>query len=58
MKQYLEQLKQQAETNPLGAAAVGAAVIIAITKLMNATTDAKREKTWAREVERRRMNTK
>jgi Cys-tRNA synthase (O-phospho-L-seryl-tRNA:Cys-tRNA synthase) len=56
MKQYLEQLKLQAETNPLGAAAVGAAVIIAITKLLSATTDRQKAKTWDREVERRRMN--
>lgn len=58
MKQYLEQLKLQAQTNPLGVAAVGAGVIVVITKLINAITERQNSKTWAREVERRRMNTR
>jgi hypothetical protein len=56
MKKYLEELKLQAQANPLPTAAVGAALIIAISKLVNANTGRQNAKTWAREVERRRMN--
>lgn len=58
MKEYLEELKYQVRTNPLPTAAVGAGLIIAISKLINANTERQNAKTWAREVERRRMNTR
>lgn len=58
MKKYLEELKIQAQNNPLAAAAIGAGVIVAITKLMDANTKRQNAKAWASEVERRRMNTR
>jgi len=56
MKKYLEELKFQAQQNPLPTAAVAAGLIIAISKLMSANTERQNAKTWAKEVERRRMN--
>lgn len=58
MKKYLEELKFQAQHNPLATAVVGAGLIVAISKLLNANTERQNAKTWAREVERRRMNTR
>lgn len=46
-------LKQQIEENPLLAAGVGAALLTAASKLMNANTARQNSKTWKREVNRR-----
>lgn len=58
MKQYLENLKRQAEENPIVALIVGAGAITAVTKLLQANTERKNSQTWAKEVDRRRMATK
>lgn len=55
MKRYYENLKRQAEENPLAALAIGAATVTAVTKLMQANTERKNSTTWAKEVDRRRM---
>lgn len=46
-------LKRQIEENPLLAATIGAAVLQGAAKLMNANTQRKNSKTWAKEVNRR-----
>jgi hypothetical protein len=46
-------LKRQIEENPLVAAGIGAALLQAAAKLMNANTQRKNSKTWDREVRRR-----
>ena len=55
MNKYVDDLKRQAEENPMAAVAVGALAITAITKLMQANTARANSRTWAREVERRSM---
>lgn len=55
-RKYLDELKFQAQYNPLATAAVGAGLIVAIAKLMDANTKRRTAKTWELEVERRRMN--
>lgn len=47
------QLKRQIEENPLVAAGVGAALLNGVAKLMQANTQRKYSKTWAKEVNRR-----
>lgn len=56
MKRYIDNLKRQAEENPVLTLAVGAAVITAIAKLIQVSTEHQNSKTWAKEVDRRRMN--
>lgn len=46
-------LKSQIEENPLVAAGIGAALLQAAAKLMQANTQRKYSKTWAKEVNRR-----
>jgi hypothetical protein len=46
-------LKRQVEENPLVAAGIGAALLQAAAKLMQANTQRKNSKTWAKEVNRR-----
>ena len=58
MKKYIDNLKRQAQENPIAAIVVGALAITAISKLMQANTEKANSKSWAKEVERRRMNTK
>jgi hypothetical protein len=58
MNKYIDNLKRQAQENPMAALAVAAVVITAITKLMQANNDRQNSQTWKREVDRRRMNTK
>jgi hypothetical protein len=58
MKKFIDNLKIQAQENPVVAVLVGAAGITAITKLMQANTERANSKSWAKEVDRRRMNTK
>jgi hypothetical protein len=55
MKKYIDNLKYQAQQNPLVAAGIGASLILAISKLLQANTNRKNANTWASEVERRRM---
>lgn len=58
MKKFADNLKRQAEENPVAALAVSALVITAVTKLMQANTEARNSKSWAKEVDRRRMMSK
>ena len=55
MKKFIDNLKKQVEDNPVAALAVGAMVITASTKLMQANTERNNSRTWAKEVDRRRM---
>jgi hypothetical protein len=54
MHPYLENLKRQAEEQPLVALAVGTAALAAVTRLMQANTERTNSRTWSKEVERRR----
>lgn len=53
MDKFLNNLKRSAEENPLFALGVGAAALTAISKLLNAGTERKNSKAWAKEVDRR-----
>lgn len=53
MKTYINNLKRQAEEHPLEAAGIAVLAITALTKLMNAETERKNSKSWAKEVDRR-----
>ena len=55
MDPFLQNLKHQAEQNPMLALGVGAAVMTVITKLISASVDAKNSRAWAQEVARRSM---
>lgn len=55
METFLQNLKRQAEENPIVALAVGTAVLTAITKFLGASVDAKNSRAWAQEVARRSM---
>ena len=55
MDPFLQNLKRQAEENPMLALGVGAAVATVVTKLINASVDAKNSRAWSREVARRSM---
>ena len=55
MKRYIDNLKTQAEENPLVAAGIGITLIVAIKGLLQADNDRRNTKTWAREVDRPRM---
>jgi hypothetical protein len=50
---FLDNLKQQAEDNPVLALGVGAGLITAIAKLVDSTVSAKNARAWAKEVARR-----
>jgi len=58
MNKHYENLKRQAEANPLGALAVATTAIMAATKLMQANTERGNAKTWKKEVERRSMSSR
>lgn len=58
MKKFVNNLKRQAEENPMLAIAVGVTAITVVTKLLAANTEHQNAKTWAKEVDRRRMNIK
>jgi len=53
MNEFLENLKKQAEEQPMVAMGIAAAVIGAVGKLINANTNHRNAKTWNREVDRR-----
>lgn len=50
---FIDNLKRQAEENPLVAMGVTAALITAIGKLINANSNSRNSRAWAQEVERR-----
>jgi len=56
MQKFLNNLKRQAEENPFLALGIGAAVATAASKLLHSATETRNSKTWAKEVDRRRMN--
>lgn len=53
MEKFLENLKAQAEANPVLAMGVAAGLLTAISKLMDANTNARNAKSWSRETQRR-----
>lgn len=53
MEEFIENLKHQAEQNPILALGVAAGLITAISKLGNTMTDAKNARAWKLEVARR-----
>jgi hypothetical protein len=55
MKRFIDNLKRQAEENPVLTMFAAAAVITATTKLMQANTDRAKAQTHAKEVDRRTM---
>jgi hypothetical protein len=55
MQRTWNRLKAQVEEHPLETAVVLTALLTATAKVMQANTERKNSKTWAREVERRRM---
>lgn len=55
MEKFLENLKHQAEENPVLAMGVAAGLLTAISKLLDANTNARNSKSWDRETKRRSM---
>lgn len=55
MEKFLENLKAQAEDNPVLAMGVAAGLLTAFSKFMEANTNARNAKTWRREEIRREM---
>lgn len=55
MEKFLENLKSQAEENPVLAMGVAAGLLTAVSKLMEAHTNMKNSKSWDRETKRRTM---
>lgn len=53
MNEFLENLKTQAEKNPIVAMGVAAALITAISKFIDAQGHAKGSRAYAKDVERR-----
>lgn len=53
MQKFLENLQAQAEANPVLAMGVAAGLLTAISKLMDANTNARNAKSWDRESKRR-----
>lgn len=58
MNKFLENLRRQAEENPILALGVGAAAVTAASKLIHVAVESRNSKTWAKEVDRRRMTTR
>lgn len=58
MKKFVNNLKRQAEENPMAALFIAGGVIAATAKLMDANTSRVNSKAWAKEVDRRMMNTR
>lgn len=58
MHKFVENLKRQAEENPIFALATGAAVVQAMTKLVATSTQRKNAKSWHKEVDRRIQKSK
>jgi hypothetical protein len=55
MNDFLNNLKHQAEENPVLALAVAAGLITAISKLVDASADSRNSRAWVKEVRRRTM---
>jgi hypothetical protein len=55
MNEFIENLKRQAEANPVLALGVAAGLITAISKLMDSSASMKNAKSWDRETMRRSM---
>jgi hypothetical protein len=55
MNRFMANLKREAEENPIVALGVGAALITAIGKLIDAGVDASNARSWKIEVARRAM---
>jgi cytochrome b len=55
MNEFLNNLKRQAEENPVLALGVGAALITAISKLIDSGATARNSNAWKQEVARRAM---
>lgn len=53
MDRFIENLKNQAEANPVLAMGVAAALITSTSKLIDSLANAKNSKAWAKEVDRR-----
>lgn len=53
MQKFIDNLKRQAEANPVVALGAGAVFIQAMSKLLNANTSRANAKTWKKEVDRR-----
>jgi hypothetical protein len=53
MDRFIENLKYEAEQNPVMALGVAAGLITAVSKLMNARSDSRNARAWTREVARR-----
>lgn len=53
MDKFLENLKAQAEANPVLAMGVAAGLLTAISKFMEANTNARNARSWDRETLRR-----
>jgi len=58
MHRFFENLKTQAEENPVLALGVAAGLITAISKLVDSAASSKNSKVWAREVDRRIKKTR
>jgi hypothetical protein len=55
MDRFIDNLKRQAEDNPVLALGVAAALITAVSKLLDSSNNARNSKAWDREVARRTM---
>lgn len=55
MHRFIENLKRQAEENPVLALGVGAGLITAISKLIDSGATASNSRAWKQEVARRAM---
>lgn len=55
MDRFFENLKRQAEENPVLAMGVTAGLITAISQLINASSGSRNSRSWARETARREM---
>lgn len=53
MDPFLENLRRQAEENPVIALGVAAGLITSISKLIDSTANAKNSRAWKKEVDRR-----
>jgi hypothetical protein len=53
MDRFINNLKHEAEENPIFAIGVAAGLITAISKLMDASADTRNSRAWAKEVARR-----
>jgi hypothetical protein len=53
VKTFLNNLRTQAEENPMLALGIGTAVVAAATRFLGAGVDMKNSRAWAKEVNRR-----